>query len=179
MYGRRPGNIRQMDGIRSRTIEARLVECAKSIMKCIQGQRVSKTAKDLKISPNTVIDWRRRFQQSGIAGLYDLPWSGKPPFYGQEFRDKVLETLEQTPPAGQAVWDGPAVAEQIGASVHAVWRVLRKEGICLGCQRRWCVSVDPEFVTKAADIVGLYLNPSENALVISIDEKPQAYRHWR
>ena len=65
-----------------------------------------------------------------------------------------------------------ARAEQIGASVHAVWRVLRKEGICLSRQRSWCVSTEPEFVTKAADIVGLYLNPPENALVISIDEKP-------
>ncbi len=58
----------------------------------------------------------------GIAGLHDIPRSGKPPIYGQKFRDKVLETLEQSPPAGQAVWDGPAVAEQTGASVHAVWK---------------------------------------------------------
>lgn len=106
--------------IRSRTIEARLVELAKIITKCIQGQSVLQIAKDLKIRPNTVIDWRRRFQQGGRAGLHDLPRPGKPPIYGQEFRNKVLETLEQTPPAGQAVWDGPAVAEQTGASVHAV-----------------------------------------------------------
>lgn len=158
--------------IRSRTIEARLVERAKIITKCIQGQSVLQIAKDLKIRPNTVIDWRRGFQRGGIAGLHDLPRPGKPPIYGQEFRNKVLETLEQAPPAGQAVWDGPAVAEQIGASVHAVWRILRKEGICLSRQRSWCVSTDPEFVAKAADIVGLYLNPPENALVISIDEKP-------
>ncbi len=157
---------------RSRTIEARLVERAKIIMKCIEGQSVSQIAKDLKIRPNTVIDWRRRFRQSGIAGLHDLPRSGKPPLYGQMFRNKVLEVLEQPPPVGQAVWDGPAVAKQIGASVHAVWRVLRKEGICLSRQRSWCVSTDPEFATKAADIVGLYLNPPENALVISIDKKP-------
>jgi transposase len=50
--------------------------------------------------------------------------------------------------------------------------LLRKEGICLSRQRSWCVSTDPEFVSKAADIVGLYLNPPENALVLSIDEKP-------
>jgi transposase len=157
---------------RSRTIEARLVERAKIIMKCIEGQSVSQIAKDLKIRPNTAINWRRRFRQSGIAGLHDLPRSGKPPLYGQMFRNKVLEVLEQPPPVGQAVWDGPAVAKQIGASVYAVWRVLRKEGICLSRQRSWCVSTDPEFATKAADIVGLYLNPPENALVISIDEKP-------
>ena len=60
----------------------------------------------------------------------------------------------------------------MSASVHAVWRVLRKEGICLSRQRSWCVSTDPEFTAKAADIVGLYLNPPEKALVISVDEKP-------
>ena len=56
--------------------------------------------------------------------------------------------------------------------MHAVWRVLRKEGICLQRQRSWCVSTDKEFVPKAADIVGLYLNPPEKALVICVDEKP-------
>jgi transposase len=69
-------------------------------------------------------------------------------------------------------WDGRAVAESLGARVHAVWRVLRKEGIYLQRQRTWCVSTDPEFATKAAGVVGLYLNPPLNALVLSVDEKP-------
>jgi transposase len=64
------------------------------------------------------------------------------------------------------------VAVKLGGSVHAVWRVLRQEGICLQRQRSWCVSTDKEFAAKAANIVGLYLNPPENALVISVDEKP-------
>ena len=70
------------------------------------------------------------------------------------------------------MWDGPAVAKAVGGSVYAVWRVLRKEGIGLQRQRSWCVSTDKEFAVKAADIVGLYLSPPENALVISVDEKP-------
>ena len=78
----------------------------------------------------------------------------------------------KAPPQGQAVWDGPALAEYLKTSVHAVWRVLRKEGICLARQRSWCVSTDPEFTAKAADVVGLYLNPPQNALVLSVDEKP-------
>jgi len=119
-----------------------------------------------------VIDWRRRFDAKGIAGLTDLPRSGKPPKYTADFRNDVLATLEMPPPRGQSVWDGPAVAKHLGASVHAVWQVLRKEGICLSRQRSWCVSTDPEFAAKAANIVGLYLNPPENALVISVDEKP-------
>ena len=69
-------------------------------------------------------------------------------------------------------WDGPAVAEKLGASVHAVWRVLRREGIYLQRVRSWCVSTDPEFAPKAAEIVGLYLDPPMNALILSVDEKP-------
>lgn len=68
--------------------------------------------------------------------------------------------------------DGPAVAEKLAASVHAVWRVLRREGIYLQRRRSWCVSTDQEFAPKAADIVGLYLNPPLNAVVLSMDEKP-------
>lgn len=156
----------------SRTMEARLVERAKIIIGCLEGKKIKDIAKELNIRPNTVIDWRRRFESEGIAGLYDRQRSGKPLIYSTEFRNEVLRILEQPPPSGQARWDGPAVAKQLKTSVHAVWRVLRKEGICLSRQRSWCVSTDPEFTVKAADIVGLYLNPPENALVLSVDEKP-------
>jgi transposase len=139
---------------------------------CLQGQTVAATARTLNVRQNTVIKWRNRFDREGIAGLQDRPRSGKPPRYGVEFRNEVLKTLELPPPAGQATWDGPAVASHLNTSVDAVWRVLRKEGICLARQRSWCVSTDPEFSAKAADIVGLYLNPPTNALVISVDEKP-------
>ena len=156
----------------SRTEEARLVERARIILGCLEGRPVSQIARDLKIRPNTVIDWRRRFEEGGIEALHDRPRSGKPPHYGADFRNQVLALLEQPPPSGQAVWDGGSVAERLKSSPHAVWRVLKKEGICLSRHRTWCVSTDPEFSAKAADIVGLYLNPPEAALVISIDEKP-------
>lgn len=156
----------------SRTLEARLVERARIVLQCLNGKKINVIARDLKIRPNTVINWRQRFEQAGIAGLLDRPRPGKPPRYSAEFRNQILSTLELTPPRGQAVWDGPAVAKQLKASPHAVWRVLRKEGICLARQRSWCVSTDPEFAAKAADVVGLYLNPPEKALVLSVDEKP-------
>lgn len=156
----------------SRTMEARLVERAQIILKCLEGEGVGEIARHLKIRPNTVIEWRRRFEREGIKGLRDRPRSGKPKQYNAEFRNQVLKTLELPPPFGQACWDGPALAKELETSVHAVWRLLRKEGVCLSRQRSWCVSTDPEFIPKAADIVGLYLNPPENALVISIDEKP-------
>ena len=156
----------------SRTMEARLVERAQIVLKCLEGEGVAEIARHLKIRPNTVIEWRRRFEREGIKGLRDRPRSGKPKQYNAEFRNRVLRTLELPPPFGQACWDGPALAKELETSVHAVWRLLRKEGVCLSRQRSWCVSTDPEFIPKAADIVGLYLNPPENALVISIDEKP-------
>ncbi len=157
---------------RSRTAETRLVERAKIILFCLKGESVTKIAKKLDIRPNTVIDWRRRFENEGMDGLHDRPRSGKPISYGTDFRNDVLKLLEQLPPTGQARWDGPSVAQHLGTSVHAVWRLLRKEGICLSRQRSWCVSTDPEFTAKAADVIGLYLNPPENALVLSVDEKP-------
>ena len=64
-----------------------------------------------------------------------------------------------------ASWDGGSLATQLGVSADAVWRVLRKEGIQLQRHRSWCVSTDPEFAAKAADVIGLYLNPPQNALV--------------
>lgn len=157
---------------KSRTLEARLVERARIILRCLEGMSVSAIARERKLRANTVIDWRRRFEAEGLPGLLDRTRSGKPRRYTEEFRNQVLATLELPPPRGQAVWDGPAVAQHLGASVHAVWRVLRKEGICLMRQRSWCVSTDPQFAAKAADVVGLYLNPPENALVLWVDEKP-------
>jgi len=149
-----------------------MVERAQIVLGCLAGKRVKEVARACHTRPNTVIKWRQRFAQKGLAGLRDAPRPGAKPVYGEEFRNRVLALLEQPPPRGQACWDGPAVAVALGGSVHAVWRVLRREGICLQRQRSWCVSTDKEFVAKAADIVGLYLNPPEKALVISVDEKP-------
>jgi transposase len=156
----------------SRTESVRVVERARMILGCLDGLRVQEVAARCTTRPNTVIKWRDRFAEQGLAGLEDGPRPGAKRVYDEGFRLRVLETLEGAPPAGQAMWDGPAVARVVKGSVHAVWRVLRKEGICLQRQRSWCVSTDKEFAAKAADIVGLYLDPPENALVISVDEKP-------
>jgi len=157
---------------RSRAQEVRMVERARIVLACLEGKEIQQVAKDLDSSIPTVSKWRKRFGQKGLPGLRDQPRSGKPPRYGTAFRDRVLALLEKTPPAGLSHWDGPTVAEKLQASVHAVWRVLRKEGIYLQRLRTWCVSTDPEFAQKAAEVVGLYLNPPLNALVLSVDEKP-------
>lgn len=149
-----------------------MVERARIVLACLEGKEIQQVAQEVGASSPTVSKWRRRFAQKGLGGLRDLPRPGKPPRYGAAFRARVLALLEQPPPAGLSHWDGPAVAEALGASVHAVWRVLRREGIYLQRLRTWCVSTDPEFAAKAAEVVGLYLNPPLNALVVSVDEKP-------
>jgi transposase len=162
--------------VRSRTMELRMVERARIILKCLDGYRVKEIAKVLQVRPNTVIEWRRRFEKEGVKGLKDKPRSGKPARYDAEFRKNVLSTLKLPPPAGQTHWDGPAIAKHLDTSVHAVWRLLRKEGICLSRQRSWTVSTGLEFIPKTADIVGLYISPTANALVISVNEKPDLQR---
>src|SRR5208282_6830802 len=157
---------------RSRSEAVRRVERARIVLACLEGKEIQQVALELDVSVPTVSKWRKRFARQGLEGLRDRPRPGKPPVYGRVFRDRVLALLEQPPPPGMSHWDGPAVASQLGASVHAVWRALRREGIYLQRLRTWCVSTDPEFAPKAADVIGLYLNPPLNALVLSVDEKP-------
>lgn len=149
-----------------------MVERARIVLACLEGKEIQQVARATGASIPTVSKWRKRFAQSGVAGLRDQPRSGKPPTYDKSFRDRVLALLEQPPPPGLGQWDGREVARALGASVHAVWRLLRREGIYLQRLRTWCVSTDPEFAPKAAEVVGLYLNPPLNALVLSVDEKP-------
>jgi transposase len=157
---------------RSRSAEARLVERAKMVLACLDGQRNADVAQELGVRSNTVGLWRTRFAAKGMAGLRDQPRPGKKPKYGAELRLRLLRQLELPPPPGLAGWDGGTLAAALGVSKAAVWRVLRNEGIQLRRHRSWCVSTDPQFAAKAADIIGLYLNPPEKALVLSVDEKP-------
>jgi transposase len=157
---------------KSRTVESRAVERARIILASLEGKEMQQVARELQVSVLTVSKWRRRFSLFGLRGLRDQCRSGKPVRYDTAFRNRVLAALEEAPPPGMSHWDGPAVAEKLDASVHAVWRILRREGIYLQRRRSWCVSTDKEFAPKAADVVGLYLNPPLNALVLSVDEKP-------
>jgi transposase len=158
--------------VRSHSAERRLVERAQIILECATGKQNQEIASSLTCSIPRVSKWRKRFVEKGLAGLDDEPRTGKPEIYGKAFRDRLLTKLEEKPPEGLARWDCPTLAEVLNASLHAVWRVLKKEGIYLHRSRSWCVSTDPEFTEKSANIIGLYLNPPLNALVISVDEKP-------
>ena len=157
---------------RGRTKQKQLVERAQIILACLDGEPQVEIAKRLGTRPNTVSKWRIRFAQHGLEGLADAPRSGKPTIHGAALRTKLLAMLETLPPKGQASWDGLALAQAVGAKKSSVYALLQKEGIQLRRTRSWCVSTDPQFGAKAADIIGLYLAPPDKALVLSVDEKP-------
>ena len=120
-----------------------------------------------------------RFAQAGLSGLQDAPRPGAVPRYDKETERRILAKLDEPPPSGFATWTGSLAAGRTRGHfrTHQVWRVLRSEGIHLQRRRSWCISTDPQFAAKAADVVAVYLNPPENAVVLSVDEKP-TFRPW-
>ena len=153
--------------------ERRLVERAQIILMSHEGVTVEQIAKRLHTRTARVSKWRQRFAARRLNALSDAPRSGKPARYDRKTEKRVLALLDGQAPAGYAQWNGRLLAEALGdVSDDQVWRILRKYKIQLQRRRSWCVSTDPEFGPKAADVVGLYLNPPENALVLSVDEKP-------
>jgi transposase len=153
--------------------EQRMVQRAKIVLLAAEGRTTREIAQILGTRTARVSKWRTRFSVERIDGLRDQPRIGKPLTYGGETEKRVLVILDQDPPKGYSCWNGRLVAEALGdVSKDQVWRILRKHNIHLQRRRSWCISTDPEFTCKAADIVGLYIDPPENALVISVDEKP-------
>jgi len=158
---------------RTGTSEHRMVERAKVILLAHQGKSNLEIAEHLKTRPARVSKWRQRFGEGRLDGLRDADRKGRPAHYDKATEKRVLTMLDESPPEGYGKWSGGLLAEALGdVSDDQVWRVLRKHDICLQRRRSWCISTDPEFGPKAADIVGLYLNPPENALVLCVDEKP-------
>jgi transposase len=161
------------DWTRQGTAEHRLVERARVILLAHEGQTNQQIAKHLHTRGARVSKWRQRFAEGRLEGLYDCERPGKPAKYDQRTERRVLRLLDQAPPQGYSQWNGGRLAEALGdVSKDQVWRILRRHDICLQRRRSWCISTDPEFGPKAADVVGLYLNPPANALVLSVDEKP-------
>lgn len=136
------------------------------------GMGTNAISRDLKTRPATVTKWRVRFAQLGVDGLKDAPRPGQRKRYLPDDEKRVLQMLDQPPPSGYAQWHGRLLAKALSLPADFVWKVLRTHGIQLQRRRSWCISTDPQFAEKAADVVGLYLDPPENALVLCIDEKP-------
>jgi transposase len=158
---------------RNGTTEQRMAQRARIVLEAAAGKPTKEIASRFGLRPATVSKWRSRFTLARLAGLADSPRSGKPVVYGEQAERRILAQLDEPPPAGYSKWNGRLVAQALGdVTAGQVWKVLRQHGIHLQRRRNWCISTDPQFTQKAADIVGLYLDPPENAVVISVDEKP-------
>jgi transposase len=158
---------------KSRKAPYQVVLRSKIILEAAKGKSNEEIGQILGTRRATVSQWRQRFADQRLDGLTDLPRPGAKRIYGAETEKRILALLDTSPPPGFGVWSGTLISEMLGdVSEHQVWRVLRKNHIYLRPSKSWCVSTDPEFASKAAAIVGLYLNPPEGALVISFDEKP-------
>lgn len=159
--------------LRAGSTEQRYADRARMILAAGAGVGTLEIARRLETRPARVAKWRTRFARDRLAGLADAARPGARIRYGPETERRILALLDQPPPDGHATWTGDLLATALGdvSAVH-VWRVLARQRISLRRRRSWCISTDPEFARKAADIVGLYLDPPENAVVICVDEKP-------
>ena len=160
--------------LRAGTGEQRMVERARIILAAAEGVGTNAIARELGTRAARVSKWRTRFARDRLVGLADAPRPGARPRYDATTERRILAALDTPPPAGHATWTGTLLAAALGdVSADQVWRTLRRHGISLRRRRSWCLSTDPEFAAKAADVIGLYLDPPENALVLCVDEKPQ------
>ncbi|MGH3433560.1 MAG: IS630 family transposase [Thermocrispum sp.] len=158
---------------RSGTTEQRYARRAGYILAAAGGEPTRSIARRFGVRAGTVSKWRTRFAKQRLGGLADGPRSGAPRQYGPAIERRILEQLDASPPAGHATWTPALVARAVGDVSEAyVWRVLKRHGIQLQRRHSWCVSTDPEFAAKAADIIALYLHPPDNAVVVAVDEKP-------
>lgn len=158
---------------RAGSTEQRYAQRAQFVLDAARGMGTTAIARAGGVRPATVSKWRTRFAAQRLAGLQDEARAGAPVRYGAATEKRILALLDKKPPLGYARWNGRLVSERLkDVSPSQVWRVLRAYQIQLERRRSWCVSTDPEFVPKAADIVGLYLHPPANAIVLSVDEKP-------
>lgn len=125
---------------------------------------------------NQVAVWRRRYGTFGLVGLVDEERSGRPPVYGHDDVLLLVKTVTEPPPDTAARWTMEALARRLNEhdvtiSPSQVWRICRGLDLKPWQTESWMTSHDPEFWAKAADVCGLYLNPPNNAVVWSLDEK--------
>jgi len=156
--------------VRSSTTEHRLVLRAQLILAAATGATTAAIAPRFRIRPATVSQWRQRFAAQRLVGLQDRPRSGRRRRYGEEAEGRILALLDQPPPSGYASWSGHLIARALGdVSARPVWRVLARHRISLQRRRSWCISTDPQFAAKAADLVGIYLSPPDHAVVLCVE----------
>jgi transposase len=165
---------RELEGLsRSTKTEARMQIRSRVVLLASEGAATREISRQLGCTIGTASKWRVRYARHRYNGLSEVGERGAEPKYGPEHQRRILAMLDQPPPSGYANWTAPLVARELG-DIHEqyIWRFLRAQKIDLSGRKSWCESNDPAFVAKAADIVGLYMMPPDNAVVLSVDEKP-------
>jgi len=157
--------------VRSRTIAAGLAQRARVIVAIADGEPYTMLCTRLELSTTTLTRWRRRFEHYRLAGLHDAPRAGRGDRLMPALEAKILALTQQRPPAPLTHWTSRQVGARLKVSHMTVHRVWQRAGLQPHRLERYVASPDPEFEQKAADVIGLYLNPPEHAIVFCIDEK--------
>jgi transposase len=160
--------------IRSRTAPHRDVQRARALLMAADGFANTRIAAEVQVSPTTVISWRARFTESGLKEFSAVrAGRGRKPSIPQATVEEVVRlTLTETPP-GETHWSCRTMAERAGVSSSTVQRIWSARGLQPHRVQTFKLSNDPAFEEKLVDVVGLYLNPPENAIVLCMDEKSQ------
>jgi transposase len=161
---------------RSGTIEARVAQRARIVLLAAEGMSNRAIAERVGLHYNQVGVWRARYDEFGLAGLDDLGRPGRPPVYGHDDVLLLVKLVTEPPPDQVSRWTMELLAAAMAAhgvpiSASQVWRICRALDLKPWQTESWMTSHDPEFWEKAGDVCGLYLNPPENAVVWSVDEK--------
>ncbi len=158
---------------RSTKTEHRLRQRARIVLLAADGLPTRAIGREVGCTTGTASKWRVRYAEKRLAGLDETGNRGNDPKYTAQTGKRILAVLDSPVPKGYARWTGPLIASALGdVDVQYIWRFLRAQKIDLAARKSWCASNDPDFAAKAAEIVGLYLNPPRNALVLAVDEKP-------
>jgi transposase len=162
----------KMIALRPKSAQAMAMR-ARIVLSCGQGMSNSEVARKLHITGATVGKWRERFRELRLDGLLDEPRVGAPrKITDRQIEDVITRTLE-TMPANSTHWSTRLMAEQTGLSQTAIVRIWRAFALQPHRLETFKFSKDPQFIEKVRDIVGLYLNPPDRAIVLCVDEKSQ------
>lgn len=159
---------------RSRSLPARVVERSRIVLLAAAGKQDKEIARSLSMTQKKVSRWRKRFLQLGLAGLEkDAPRPGRTPTISARLIKRVVDMTTRQKPAKATHWSTRTMAKAAGISEASVRRIWRAHGLKPHLIKTFKISNDPEFAEKLQDIVGLYLNPPEHAMVLCLDEKSQ------
>ena len=158
---------------RRRTSAQALAQRARIVLAAAQGLTNSEIAERLSLSRGTAARWRSRFAEQRLDGLLDEPRPGRPRTVTDAQVEQVIVRTLETTPKDATHWSTRSLAVELGLSQSAVSRIWRAFGLQPHRQEAWKLSRDPQFIEKVRDVVGLYLDPPERAVVLCVDVKSQ------